>query len=448
MTDRLYSVAALTKTATAVLGAALACALFAGSAAAAPDPQLVGSKKLSPRLRELTLRTPELATATHVRVLLPAGYAKHRSRRYPVLYLLHGASGDQTSWTTTGEAESLTAKLPLIVVMPDGGRGGFYTDWFNNGALGQPRWETWHIGHLIPYVDSHYRTRATRSERAVAGLSMGGFGTFSYAARHPDLFTAALSMSGAVDSTVVPSFIDAVAGSDGGAAGSLWGSYETNQVRWRAHNPADLAENLRGLALWLRTGNGQPGGPFGGGPTIDPIEGAVEVMAKNIHQRLLKLGIPHVFDDYGPGHHLWPYWNRDLKETLPALMARFHKGSRPPARVTFSAVEPRYSIYGWTVALKRPALEFSRLARASRSGFSLSGSGSATVSTPAVFAPRKRYRVTITRGGAAETYPVIANRRGRLHLLVPLGRGNPAPEFTAGATTKVFTTRVRVKAAP
>jgi S-formylglutathione hydrolase FrmB len=432
---------------TALLAAALACALLAASAVAAPDPQLVGSKQISPRLKELTLRTPELAAATHVRVLLPAGYASHPKLRYPVLYLLHGASGDQTSWTTQGEAESLTAKLPLIVVMPDGGRGGFYTNWFNNGKGGNPRWEDWHIKRLIPYVDGHYRTRATRSERAIAGLSMGGFGTFTYAARHPDLFTAALSMSGAVDSTVAPSFIDSISGSDGGPLGSLWGSYDTDQVRWRAHNPGDLAENLRGLALWLRTGNGQPGGPFGGGPTVDPIEGAVEVMAKNLHQRLLKLKIPHVFQDYGPGHHLWPYWNRDLKETLPAIMTRFRKGSRPPAKVTFTAVEPRYSVYGWTVSVKRPALEFSRLAKASRSGFSLSGSGSATVSTPALFAPRKRYRIAITRGGAAETYPVIANRRGRLHILVPLGKGNPAQEYTTGAKTKVFTTKVRIKPA-
>jgi len=424
---------------------ALAFALLAAPAAAASDPQLVGTKQLSPRLKELTLRTPELAAPTHVRVLLPAGYASHPKRRYPVLYLLHGASGDQASWTTLGQAEPLTAKLQLIVVMPDGGVGGFYTDWFNNGALGKPRWETWHIRRLIPYVDSHYRTRATRAERAIAGLSMGGFGTFSYASRHPDLFTAALSMSGAVDNTLAPGVLDAISGEPG----SLWGSYETQQVRWRAHNPLDLAENLRGLALWLRTGNGQPGGPFGGSPNVDAIEGGVEGMAKNVHQRLLKLGIPHVFDDYGPGQHLWPYWNRDLKETLPALMARFRKGSRPPARVTFNAVERRYSVYGWTVSLKRPALEFSRIAKASRAGFSLSGSGSATVTTPALFQRRGRYLITIVKGKAKpDSYPVIANRGGHLHLVVPLGKGNRSQEYTTGAVTRVFTTRVRIAPAP
>jgi S-formylglutathione hydrolase FrmB len=410
-------------------------------ALAAQDPKLLGTEQLSPRLRELTLRTPALAAPTKVRILLPAGYGSHPKRRYPVLYLLHGAGGDQTDWTTQGAADQLTAKLPLIVVMPAGGHGGFYTDWFNDGAGGRPRWETWHIRRLIPYVDRHYRTRATRSERAIAGLSMGGFGTFSYAARHPDLFTAALSMSGAVDTLLAPDIIDVVAGSDGGTPGSLWGKHETEEVRWRAHNPLDLAENLRGLALWLRTGNGQPGGPFGGGPTIDPIEGGVEVMAKNVHQRLLQLHIPHVFDDYGPGHHLWPYWNRDLKETLPAIMARFRKGSRPPARITFTAAESSYTVYGWSVALKRPALEFSVLAEAGRRGFSLSGSGSATVTTPALFTPGRAYGVRV-RGKARR---LIANARGRLRIDVPLGPGNRRQEFTAGAHTRVFKTRVTIR---
>jgi S-formylglutathione hydrolase FrmB len=420
---------------------------FASPAAAAQDPQLVNSERLSPRLQELTLRTHELAAPTKVRLLLPASYASQPKRRYPVLYLLHGASGDQSSWTDPGqgEAEQLTAGLPLIVVMPDGGRGGFYTNWFNNGAGGLPRWEDWHIKRLIPYVDGHYRTRATRGERAIAGLSMGGFGTFSYASRHPDLFTAALSLSGAVDTTTPPGIgppvIDSISAADGGPPGSLWGPFATEEVRWRAHNPYDLAENLRGLALWLRTGNGQPGGPFGGGPNVDVTEAGVFAMATRVHERLLDLGIPHVFDNYGPGHHLWAYWNRGLKQTLPAIMARFKRGSKPPARVTFTAAEPSYSAYGWSVRIKRPALEFSRLANAARSGFTLSGSGSATVTTPALYAPRHTYAVTV-RGKARR---LKATGRGRLRIAVPLGAGNRVQQFTPGATTRVFKTRVTIR---
>jgi S-formylglutathione hydrolase FrmB len=427
-------------TAAAVLG-------LAAPAVAAQDPQLLESEDLSPRLQELTFKTSALAEPTKVRILLPAKYATQREHHYPVLYLLHGASGDQTSWTDPGqgEAEQLTAGLPLIVVMPAGGRGGFYTNWFNNGAGGQPRWEGWHIKRLIPYIDSHYRTLAVRRERAIAGLSMGGFGTFSYASRHPDLFTAALSLSGAVDPTtpagIAPPVIDSISASDGGPPGSLWGPFATQEVRWRAHDPYDLAENLRGLALWLRTGNGQPGGPFGGGPNVDVTEAGVLAMATTLHQRLLDLKIPHVFDNYGAGHHLWAYWNRGLKQTLPAIMKRFHRGSKPPARVTFTAAEPSYSVYGWSVSVKRPAMEFSRLAKAYRRGFTLSGSGSATVTTPALYAPRHTYTVTV-RGKARQ---LKATRRGRLRIAVPLGRGNTAQQFTSGATTRVFRASVKIR---
>ena len=121
-------------------------------------------------------------------------------------------------------------------------------------------------------------------------------------------------------------------------------------MRWRAHNPTDLAENLRGLKLWLRTGNGQPGGPFGGGDNIDITELGVAAQAFTLHRACEELRIPHLFEDYGPGHHLWPYWNRGLRQTLPAIMARLKQSARPPARVTFTAAEPSYAVYGWTRA--------------------------------------------------------------------------------------------------
>ena len=110
-----------------LLTLAATLALAAPAAAAAQDPQLIQTDDLSPRLKELTFKTSALAAPTKVRILLPANYESMRRHRYPVLYLLHGASGDQTSWTSAGqgEAEQLTANLPLIVVMPAGGRGGF-----------------------------------------------------------------------------------------------------------------------------------------------------------------------------------------------------------------------------------------------------------------------------------------------------------------------------------
>src|SRR4051812_38400359 len=146
----------------------------------------VARTTLSPRLLELTMRTAALADDTKVRVLLPSDYADSK-QRYPVLYLLNGGAGSWIDWTVSGNAEQITAGAPVIVVMPDGGTGGNYTDWYGDDGSGQrPLWETYHLGQLLPWVDDHFQTIADRSQRAVAGLSMGGNGAVHYAARHPD----------------------------------------------------------------------------------------------------------------------------------------------------------------------------------------------------------------------------------------------------------------------
>src|SRR5437763_837667 len=400
---------------------------IAPAAASASKLRLIGSKRLGARLVELTLRTPALSGDTNVRVLLPAAYRSSRTRRYPVLYLLHGSVDDYRSWTNKGDAEHLTAGLPLIVVMPNAGNGGFYSDWFNSGAGGPPEWETYHVRQLIPWIDAHYRTVASRRGRATAGLSMGGFGAMTYPARHPDEFVAAASFSGAVNTNEYPPTGEADESTfDGGAPYSTWGTRQSQEIRWRAHNPWDLAGNLRGLRLTIRTGNGQPGGPYGCG---DPIEAYVHQASLDLHQKLAQLRIPHVWDDYGPGGHDWPYWQRDLKQTLPSLLAAFARPPRAPSPFTFQAVEPMYEVYGWRVAVNRAALEWSRLQNASRTGFTLSGSGSGLVTTARLYRAGRVYRVAV---GKAVRH-IAAGRHGRLRIAVPLGPANPLQEDTAGA---------------
>jgi S-formylglutathione hydrolase FrmB len=145
----------------------------------------------------------------------------------------------------------------------------------------------------------------------------------SYAARHPDFFAAAASFSGAVDTNHagVQAVVELETLADGGQPGAIWGPYASDEVYWRAHNPVDLAENLRTVEVQLRTGNGLPGGRHGGGLDVQEI-GVSQAMA-TLHERLVALGIPHLYDDYGPGAHTWPYWRDDLAATLPAIAAAF-----------------------------------------------------------------------------------------------------------------------------
>ena len=405
----------------AVLAAAL---LLPAGAARADGLSVVAVKQLDARLREYTLHTSALSSDTHVRVLLPDGYDPSRATRYPVLYLLHGCCDDYRSWTDKGDAEKITAGMPLIVVMPDAGQGGFYTDWYNGGAGGPPKWESYHVGQLIPWVDRSFPTVAARAGRALAGLSMGGFGAMTYAARHPDMFVAAASFSGAVDNmdTTAGRADGAFAGLDGGTPDSIWGSRETEAIRWRAHNPVDLAENLRGMQLTIRTGNGQPGGPYGGGP--DGLEMGVHEESTNLHDRLDALKIPHVWQDYGPGAHSWPYWERDLRLTLPDIMNAFAHPPAPPSAVTFTAVEPTYEAYGWHVALTRPALEFSRLENATAAGFTLAGTGAAKVTTPALYAPGSVHGVT----SGEKQLTLTADSSGALTIPVDLGPADTTQE--------------------
>jgi S-formylglutathione hydrolase FrmB len=432
--------------------AALAIALFPVAASAVGPPTLVSTQQLDARLAELTFRTPALAADTHVRVLLPSGYDRSGRTRYPVLYLLHGAIDDYKSWTDKGDAEKITAGLPLIVVMPDAGQYGNYTNWFNDGAFGQPEWETFHIGQLLPWIDAHYPTIATRSGRAAAGLSMGGGGAMAYAARHPDLFVSASAFSGAVDTNnqEVQPVTEASGLSDGShSPGAIYGLRATEEIRWRGHNPWDLAENLAGLSLTLRTGNGMPGGPYG--DPGDPVEADVHEQSVSFHQRLLELGLPHVWDDYGPGGHAWPYWQRDLRETLPDIMRTF---AHPPARPSpfdYRSIDLRYGVYGWRVAVVRPALEFSELRLASARGFELLGSGNASVVTAPLYAPRSTVKATIRTGAGTVRRRLTADRAGRVKVAVVIGPGNPNQEYSPAAAqtgTTVYTAKVSLSGRP
>jgi S-formylglutathione hydrolase FrmB len=402
-------------------------AVLAPLSSAAPSAlRLVGEKRLSPRLSELTFATSAFAAPTRARVLLPDGYSRS-ARRYPVLFLLNGGAGSYLDWTTLGDAERATAGVPLVVVMPDGGTGGNYTDWYGDDGSGQrPLWETFHVAELLPWVDARYRTTGAH---AVAGMSMGGTGALHYAARHPDLFAAAASFSGAVDvlDPVMTPITETTGVIDGALPGAVFGPRLTQEIRWRASNPIDLAGNLRSTWVSLATGNGEAGGPDGGGQ--DPTERIVHAENVALHDRMTALGIRHRWDDYGPGGHVWFYWKRELRDVLPSLVRVLGPPRKAPVSLTHWAVEPSYDVWGWSVRFTRPVLEASTLQNATSHGFTLSGSGRATVTTPAVFAPGRPLTVTVVDATGSHR-SVVRPRHKRLAVTVDLGPANALQQYT------------------
>ena len=324
---------------------------------------LLGIDRLGPRLSELRLGSEALGRETRVRVLVPDGNGEASADGLPVLLLLHGggSESDQSNWTERGQAETATAGLPLVVVMPDGGKGGWYSDWLrpDGASEGSQRWEQYHLGELLPFIQAHLRTRTDRAGTAVAGLSMGGFGAVHYAARHPDRFGFAASFSGAVDIRhpgigrvvkVSPEIM-------GGRRGDIFGDHKADEVVWRAANPIDLAANLASVEVQLRTGNGQPGGPLGDGIEGDTQEIGVSQATANLHRRLDELGIAHLYDDYGPGAHTWPYWTAALTASLGRIAAVAAERRPDPVTAQHIAFEPSFSVWGHRVEIGREHLE-------------------------------------------------------------------------------------------
>ncbi|MFD0689180.1 alpha/beta hydrolase [Actinomadura fibrosa] len=284
--------------------------------------RVVAENRLSPRVLDLTVDSPALATTAMARLLLPAGWTPQPRRTWPVLYLLHGAEDDYTSWTRSTDVEALTRNADVLVVMPSGGQLGFYSDWWNHGAGGPPRWETFHLTELRRILEAGYGAGASR---AVAGLSMGGFGAMSYAGRNPGLFRAAAAYSGVVHTTYQgargPAFVQEFLIKDGYDPTALWGDYQLNAGVWASHNPYDLAVALAGIPLFVSSGNGTPGplDPPGTPPSL-AIEELIGEMNTAFVRCLRQAGANVTADLYGPGTHNWPYWERGLHRSFSLLM--------------------------------------------------------------------------------------------------------------------------------
>ena len=246
-----------------------------------------------PTARTVRITSPSLGNSEYAfAVLLPTGYDTS-TRRYPVLFLLHGGGQTHTAFPSRAWFTREAAAREMIVVLPNGGRSFFA----NAAGLSEARYEDLITNDLVQYMDTHYRTLATREARAIAGISMGGFGSALIALRHPDLFGTAGPLSAPLAS--------ARSGGDG-ASRVIFGAPDSDERR--ARDPLTLVTQVvPETAPYFYVACGLDDSLLGASREFDRL-----LSARNLPHRYVEV----------PGGHTWAVWDEQLKAFFDVLAAR------------------------------------------------------------------------------------------------------------------------------
>ena len=232
-------------------------------------------------------------------VILPPGYRALATTRYPVLYLLHGWGGHYTDWLTRTNVADYAALYRMIIVMPEGN-----DSWYVDGAAGlNDKYESYILKELMPDVDQRYRTIQSRYGRAVAGLSMGGYGAVKYGLKYPATFAFAGSISGAFGVTRYTE-------KEMGGANLEPFMKTFGPIGSETRKANDIFEIARGLSA-ARVAS-LPYFYFDCG-----TEDAAQHFLPNreLSELFLEKKIPHEFREL-PGNHSWQYWDQQIPVVL------------------------------------------------------------------------------------------------------------------------------------
>lgn len=282
-----------------------------------------------------------------LRVYLPPSYAANPNKRYPLLIYLHGLGGSEKNWVDNGAldrtADSLasTGTPEAIIAMPDGD-DSWYTTWGQlpdvpactgdttrkepaaTFCVPWPRYDDYIERDVVDHMDTHYRTRGDRAHRAIAGLSMGGYGAITIALAHPDRFAAAASHSGVLSPRLMPGKTPDDADRYGTtmaqlqrAAGGLWKSqriaFGPDTIAWRARDPKVVLGKL--LARVKASQAVVPALYFDVG-TDDPWL----QHNRDFNTTLAAAGVPRRYGEFFGGH-TWTYWRVHAEDSLEFLLA-------------------------------------------------------------------------------------------------------------------------------
>jgi putative tributyrin esterase len=252
------------------------------------------------RVQDRVFQSESLSREMHYRILLPANYSAS-ARSFPVLYLLHGWHGDYKNWTTLTDLTHYAENLPIIIVMPDAN-----DSWYVNSAtVPQDKFEQYIIRDLIAEVDQHWRTLRSPHRRAIAGLSMGGYGAVKFALKYPGTFGIAGSISGAFNATETE-----LSASRADLAPSLDAAFGAANSTVRADNDvivaADKAVPARTAYLYLDCGT----------QDVSFLQSNRKLVSK-----LSERNLAYEYHET-PGAHTWEYWDTRLPNLLAAIVKR------------------------------------------------------------------------------------------------------------------------------
>ena len=257
----------------------------------------------------LSFDSQKLGRKVSYSIYLPSDYNTSK-RNYPVLYLLHGYTDNETNWIHMGQMKTITDRaianeeaVPMIIVMPDA-----WDTWYVNQYDGKVPYEDMFFEELIPYMEKTYRVRSNQESRAIAGLSMGGYGSFLYSLHHPDMFCACAPLSAAVFDNSVMDTRKAKSHKDlfnrlFGPGDEHWHKNSVEKIL------SDWDENkLPNIRYYIDCGDKD-----------GLLEGNFQV-----HQIMRQKNIKHEFRVHGGGHS-WTYWRTALPEVLKFVSQTFSR---------------------------------------------------------------------------------------------------------------------------
>ncbi len=251
------------------------------------------------RVSKQILGSKLMAREMPYNLLLPKNYNDESSKemRFPVIYLLHGLTGHFNNWAELSKLEEPAANYNFIIVMPEG-NDGWYTDSVN---VPNDKYESYIVKELIPEIDKKYRTQAMRGSRAIAGLSMGGYGSLKFGLKYAEMFALAGSFSGALGITDITD-----------KNSTPWISKSVMSVYGEAASETRKANDIFRIVRETKPEN------IKNLPFIYQDCGTEDFLIQNNRDfaaLLTEKKIPHEYRQL-PGAHNWKYWNSQVEEFL------------------------------------------------------------------------------------------------------------------------------------